>query len=217
MLYSDEAGERDLRVAKIYAPVTSTRQHAGISESLKHELYEKFLRKKTKIPTAKIWAPVHQHLVLEACMVAANALWQTVFQRPLWHMMTCQEAGGYKLCMHRATNSVKCTFPSVKPESDAVCVCGSCGSKRGIRQWVLLEVEAVQSWPTMALKRRSKFKSCAARRKDLNGKGKGKGKSDVRPIHRPMDCHPSYVLVVLASEAQDGAASFPGPSDVSDH
>ena len=73
LLYSDEAGERDLRVAKRYAPVTSTRQDASINESLKHELYEKFLRKKKKIPTAKIWAPVHRNLVLKACMVAANA------------------------------------------------------------------------------------------------------------------------------------------------
>ena len=42
MLYSDEAGERDLRVAKRFAPVTSTRQDASISESLKHELYENY-------------------------------------------------------------------------------------------------------------------------------------------------------------------------------
>ena len=70
-------------------------------------------------------------------MVAANALWQTVFQRMLRHLMTCQEAGGCKLCMHPATISVKCTFPSARPESDVVCVCGSCGSKRGIRHWVL--------------------------------------------------------------------------------
>ena len=82
-------------------------------------------------------------------------------------------------------------------------VCGSCGSKRGIRQWVTLEVEAVQRWPTMALKSRSKFKSCAARRKDLKGKGKGKGKSDVGPIHKPVDSNPSSVLVVPASEAED--------------
>ena len=70
MPYSDEAGERDLRVAKRYAPVTCTRQDASISESLKHELYEKF---------------------------AANALWQTVFQRVLRHLMTCQEVCG--LCV----------------------------------------------------------------------------------------------------------------------
>ena len=59
MLYSDEAGERDHRVAKRYAPVTSTSRDASISESLKREWYEKFLCKKRKIPTAKIWALVH--------------------------------------------------------------------------------------------------------------------------------------------------------------
>ena len=112
MPYSDEAGERDLRVAKRYAPVTSTRQDASISESLKHELYEKFLRKKKKIPPTKISALVHRNLVLEPCMVVANALWQTIFQRLLRHLMTCQEAGDCKLYMHPvATNSVKCTFP----------------------------------------------------------------------------------------------------------
>ena len=123
MLYSDEAGEQDVRVAKRYTPVTSTRQDASISERLKHELYEKFLRKIKKIPTAKIWPPFHRILVLEACMGAANALWQTVFQRLLRHLMTCQKVSGCKLCMHPATNSVKCTFPSAEAESDVVCVC----------------------------------------------------------------------------------------------
>ena len=56
MLYSGEVGERDLRVARRYAPVTSTRQDASISESLEHELYEKLLRKKKNIPTTKIRA-----------------------------------------------------------------------------------------------------------------------------------------------------------------
>ena len=55
MLYSDEAGERDLRVAKRYAPVTSTRQDASISESLKHELHQKFVQKKKKIPISMTW------------------------------------------------------------------------------------------------------------------------------------------------------------------
>ena len=119
--------------------------------------------------------------------------------------------------MHPATNSVEFTFPSAEPECDVVCVCGSCGSKRGIRQWVPLEVEAVQSWPTMALKSRFKFKSCAARRKDLKGKDKVKGKFHVGPIHKLVDSNPSSVLVVPASEAEDSAASYQGPSDVSDH
>ena len=119
--------------------------------------------------------------------------------------MTCQEAGGCKLHMHPATNSVKCTFPIAEPESDVVCVCESCGSKRGIHQWVPLQVEAFQSWPTMALKSRSKFKSCAARRKGLKGKGKGKGKSDIGLIHRPEDSNLAAVLAVPGSEAEDSA------------
>ena len=56
MLYSDEVGERHLRMAKRFANVTSTRQDASISESLQHGLYKKVLRKKKTIPAAKIWA-----------------------------------------------------------------------------------------------------------------------------------------------------------------
>ena len=119
--------------------------------------------------------------------------------------------------MYPATHLVNCTFPGAEPETDVVCVCGSCGSKRGIRQWVPLEVGAVQSWPTMALKSRSQFKFCAARRKDLKGKGKGKGKSDVGTVQRTLDSDPSSVLVLRASEAEVIGASFQGPSDVSDH
>ena len=67
-------------------------------------------------------------------------------------------------------------------------------------------MEAVQSWPTMSLKSRSKFKSCAAQRKDLKGKGKAEGKSDVGTVHRPLDSNPSSVFVVPTSEAEDSAA-----------
>ena len=67
------------------------------TDSLKHEPYKKFLRQKKKIPTAKISAPVHRNLVLEACMVATYAMWQTVLWRLLRHLMTCQEPGGCML------------------------------------------------------------------------------------------------------------------------
>ena len=82
MLYSDEDGGRDLRVAKRYAPVTSTRQDGIIRESLKHEVYQKCVQKKKKI-----WAPVQRNVVLETCMVAANAAWHAVFQRLLEHLL----------------------------------------------------------------------------------------------------------------------------------
>ena len=52
MLYSDEEGERDLRLAKRYAPVTGTRQNASIGESFKHQLYF-FCVRKRKSPLPK--------------------------------------------------------------------------------------------------------------------------------------------------------------------
>ena len=213
MLYSDEVGERDLRVAKRYAPVTSTRQDTSISESLKHKLYQRFLRNKKNILAAKFWAPIDRHLVLEACMVAGNVMWQTVFQRLLRHLMTCQEASGCTLYMHPATNSVTCTFLGADSESDVVCVCWTCGSKYGICHRVPLEVEAVHSWPTMGSKSRSKFKFCDVGRKDQ----KRKGKSDVGAIHKPVVSTPGSVRVVPIFEVEDSAASFQGPSEFSDH
>ena len=204
MLYSDEAGERDLRVAKRYAPVTSTRQDASISESLKHELYQKFVQKKKKIPCAKIWAPVQRNVVLEACMVAANAVWHVVFQRLLEHLLHFQDGGGCSLYMHPDTRSVKCAFPGANPESDVVCVCGTCGSKRGVRQWVPLDREAVCKWPKLGLKSRATFKSCAARRKALKDKGKGKGR--VGPIPQSRVSNPATVDI----------ASFQGPTGLNE-
>ena len=94
MLNFDEAGERDLRVAKRYALITNTKQGATISESLTHQLYQNFLqKKKKKILAAKIWALVHGKVVLEVCMVAANVMWKVVFKRLLWHLMSDREAG----------------------------------------------------------------------------------------------------------------------------
>ena len=144
-------------------------------------------------------------------MVAANAMWQVVFLRLVQHLMSFQEAGGCTLHMQPTTKSVKCTFPGVQPEGDVVCVCGTCGSKRGIHQWVPLDVETVRSLPTMGLKSRSKFNSCAARRKALKENGKGKGKSDVVPIPPRGVSNPALVDIVPASGGEDSAAFFEGP------
>ena len=206
--YSDEAGKRDLTVAKRYAAVISTRQVASISESLKHELYQKFVQKKKKIPCAKIWAPMQRNVVLEACMLAANAVWHVVFQRLLEHLLHFQDGGGCSLYLHQDTCSVKCTFPGAIPESDVVCVCGTCGSKRGVRQWVPLDKEAVCKWPKLGLKSRATFKSCAARRKALKDKVKGKGR--VGPIPQSRVSNPASVDIVPPSEGEDSAASFQG-------
>ena len=214
MLYSDEAGERDLGVAKRYAPVTSTRQGASISDSLKHELYQKFVQKKKKIPCANIWAPVQLTVVLQACMVAADVVWHVVFQRLLEHLLHFQDAGGCSLYMHPDTRLVKCTFPGANPESDVVCVCATCGSKRGVRQWVPLDREAVCKWPKLGLKRRATFKSCAARRKALKDKGNGKGR--VGSIPQSRVSNPATIDIVPPSEGEESAASFQGPTGLNE-
>ena len=144
MLFSDDVGERDLRVAKRYALVASTHQDATIPETLKHEFYQKFVRKTQKVPSAKIWAL--------SCMVTSNVLWRTIFVPLLHHLFELQEAGGYTISMHRDTRSVKCIFVGAEEEMDVFCVCGSCGAKRGMRRWVSAEMQTIQAWPTLGLK-----------------------------------------------------------------
>ena len=61
-MYSDEAGERDLRVAKRYAPVTSTRQDASISESM--SCIRSSCRKKRRSPVPKFGRPCNETLFL---------------------------------------------------------------------------------------------------------------------------------------------------------
>ena len=145
-------GERDLRVARRDALVTNTQQDASISECLKHELYQQFVRKKQKVPFVKIWAPIHRNVVLEACMVAANMLWGTIFARLLHHLFELQEARGCTTLMHPETRLVKCIFVGAKEEVDVFCVCGICGTKHGMRRWVLVKLETVQGWPTLGSK-----------------------------------------------------------------
>ena len=123
-----------LRVAKNDVPVTSTQQDGSISKTLKHELHQKFVRTKQKVPSAKIWAPVHRNVVLEACLVAANMLWHTIFPCLLHHLFELQEAGGCTILMQTENHSGKCTFVGAKEEVDAFCVCGTCGKMRGMRR-----------------------------------------------------------------------------------
>ena len=206
MLFSDEAGERDLRVAKRYAHVTSTQHDASISETLRHELYRKFVCKKQKVSSAKIGTFVHRNVVLEACMVAANVLWRTIFARLLHHLFELQEASGCTILMHTYTRSIKCTFVDAKEEVGVFCVCGSCGTKRGLRRLVSAKLETIQGWPTLGLKSRAQFQSCAARRKSLKT-GKGKCAAELAPNPNP---NTTSIGVVPPSKGEDSAASFSG-------
>ena len=59
------------------------------------------------------------------------------------------------------------------------------------------------------------FKSCAARRKALKDKGKGKGR--VGPIPQSRVSNAGTVGIVPASEGEDSAASFQGPTGLNEH
>ena len=83
--------------------------------------------------------------------------------------------------MYRA---VKCTFVGAKEEVDVFCVCGTCGTKRGMQRWVPAELEIIQGWPTLGLKSRAQFKSYAARRKALKT-GKGTRAAKAAPNQNP--------------------------------
>ena len=148
-------------------------------------------------------------------MVAANAVWHAVLQRLLEHLLHFQEGGGSSLYRHPDTRSVKCTFPGANPESNVVCVCGTCGSKLGGHQWVPVDREAVCKWPKLGLKSRATFKSRAARCKALKDKGKGKGR--VGPIPQSRVSNPGTVGIVPPSEGEDSAASFQGATGLHEH
>ena len=53
--------------------------------------------------------------------------------------------------MHTQIRFVKCTFVGAKEEVDVFCVCGTCGTNRGMRRWVPADLESIQGWPTLGL------------------------------------------------------------------
>ena len=206
-LFSGEARDRDLMIAKRYPPDTSTQQDANICETLKRERNQKLVRKKQKVSSAKVRAPVRRNVVLEACMVAANVLWGAIFVHLLHHLFQSQEAGGCTILMHTNTRSIKCTFVGAKEKVDVSCACGSCGAKRGMRRWVSAELETVQAWPTLVLRGRAQFISRAAHRKSPKT-GKGKCAAELAPNPNPTT---SSFGIAPPCEREDRAASFQGP------
>ena len=143
--------------------------------------------------------------------MAANAMWQAFVLRLLHRLME-----GYTLYIHPTTKSVMCTFVGAQPESDVVCLCGTCGSKCGVRPWVPLEADTIRNWPTMGLKSRSKFQPSDARRKAMKDKGTDKAKSDVHCLSESWVCNPTSVDIVPTSGREDNGPSFEGPSGLNE-
>ena len=63
--FGDEAREADLRLAKTFAPLTSTEPTTSIEDGWKHELYTNFRKAKTKGTGAWFWLPIWQPIIVE--------------------------------------------------------------------------------------------------------------------------------------------------------
>ena len=66
---TDEAGERDLRLCKRFAHLTSTLADKSIQETLGHEMYVKFLGRRARCCEVHLWHPERWGVVLEQCVV----------------------------------------------------------------------------------------------------------------------------------------------------
>ena len=78
---TDEAGERDLRLGKRFASLTSTVANKSIEETLGHEMYVKFLGRRARRSEVHLWQPERHGVVLEQCVVSAFPMWRAVFER----------------------------------------------------------------------------------------------------------------------------------------
>ena len=126
--------QADLRVAKRFAPVTSTEPTPSIEDGLKHELYTKFCKAKTKGRGALSWRCTWWPLVFEQCVFGGNAVWQRFLLRLV---DTWVQAAKCTLLTHCATPSVRLGYTEAAQDAtDVYCVCGSCGSMRSRpHQW----------------------------------------------------------------------------------
>ena len=134
ILFYDDVGEGCVSVAKRYHLVTSVQQNGNISETLMYTLHQKFVHKKQKALFAQIWAYVRRNVVLEARIVAANVLWQTIFGCLLQYVFKYQDDDGCTTLMHTNSHFVQYTFVGATQEVGMFCVRRTCGTNRAMQR-----------------------------------------------------------------------------------
>ena len=102
--FGDETGEEDLRIAKRFAPVTSTEPSTSNKDGWKHELYTKFCKAETKGRGSLFWRPIWRPIIFEQCVIGGNAVWQKNFLRLVDTLVQAPECC---LLIHRATQSLR--------------------------------------------------------------------------------------------------------------
>ena len=70
--YSDYAGERDLRLYKTFATLTTTCPEDGFRETITHELYIKFQVRKSSRSQVYLYKTIRRAVVLELCVLSAS-------------------------------------------------------------------------------------------------------------------------------------------------
>ena len=83
--YSDEAGQRDLRLCKTFATLTTTCPADSIRETLTHELYIKFQVRKSMESQVHLWKLVRRALMFEWCVQRSGVSLWSAFCGHYWH------------------------------------------------------------------------------------------------------------------------------------
>ena len=107
--FSDEAGERDLRLGKTFATLTTTCPEHSIRATLSHELYMKFTDRKLRRSQARLWKPVRRGVVLEQCVTSASPEWRVIAERVIRPLMA---QSSIRVLCHPVTQSILPSFSS---------------------------------------------------------------------------------------------------------
>ena len=195
----DEARERDLRLGKRFAHLTSTVADKSIEETLGHEMYVKFLGRRARRSGVHLWHPERRGVVLEQCVVSAPPMWRAVFERLLSKIL---DNNSY---MHMSTQSVYITTDTCKPQMDVYCICGRCGAERsGQRRWTLATMAAVRHWPTFNYASANPYLTKKHRQQLAKERAKGKAVVGKHSTTREQGTN----VTVVTKSAEDSAASF---------
>ena len=108
---SDEAGERNLRLTKRFARVTSTVPDDSICECLTHELYMKLVHTSATRRQGRLWRPERRPIILEPCIFGAGIAWREGMVHVLTLWMAIPETILY---MDEGTHRLKLGLPGVK-------------------------------------------------------------------------------------------------------
>ena len=183
--YSDEAGERDLRLGKTFAALTTNRLEESIRATLTHELYVKFKARMKRRSQVTLWKPVRRVLVLDQCVLSASGEWRAIAERVVQEVLKVPSVA---IHCHPGTQSVPLQPEGASDGQDIYCICGRCGAeRRGVRDWGVFSMGILHRWPIFNYAAVGAFCSSRERKAHANAQQKEK-KSDRCCAAGPPSC-----------------------------